>query len=57
MQRPSPASRNASKYPRGTIAILGASGYSGVELKRLVALHPGVELAETTGLALRSFHP
>jgi N-acetyl-gamma-glutamyl-phosphate reductase len=30
---------------RPSIAILGASGYSGVELTRLVALHPGVELA------------
>ncbi|CAN5149343.1 N-acetyl-gamma-glutamyl-phosphate reductase [soil metagenome] len=29
---------------RPRIAILGASGYSGVELCRLVALHPGVEL-------------
>ena len=30
---------------RPTIAILGASGYAGVELSRLVALRPGVELA------------
>ena len=30
---------------RPSIAILGASGYAGVELTRLVALHPGVELA------------
>lgn len=30
---------------RPTIAILGASGYSGVELSRLAALHPGFELA------------
>ena len=30
---------------RPSIAILGASGYSGVELTRLIALHPGVELA------------
>lgn len=30
---------------RASIAILGASGYSGVELSRLAALHPGVELA------------
>jgi len=29
---------------RPTIAILGASGYAGVELTRLIALHPGVEL-------------
>ncbi len=29
---------------RPTIAILGASGYTGIELTRLVALHPGVEL-------------
>ena len=29
---------------RPSIAILGASGYSGVELARLIALHPGVEL-------------
>jgi len=29
---------------RPSVAILGASGYSGVELSRLVALHPGVEL-------------
>lgn len=30
---------------RPSVAILGASGYSGVELTRLAALHPGVELA------------
>jgi len=30
---------------RPTVAILGASGYAGVELSRLIALHPGVELA------------
>jgi N-acetyl-gamma-glutamylphosphate reductase len=30
---------------RPTIAILGASGDAGVELTRLIALHPGVELA------------
>jgi N-acetyl-gamma-glutamyl-phosphate reductase len=30
---------------RPTVAILGASGYSGVELTRLVAQHPGMELA------------
>jgi N-acetyl-gamma-glutamyl-phosphate reductase len=29
---------------RPTIAILGASGYAGVELSRLIALHPGVDL-------------
>jgi N-acetyl-gamma-glutamyl-phosphate reductase len=29
---------------RPTIAILGASGYAGVELTRLIALHPDVEL-------------
>ncbi|MEO8845046.1 MAG: N-acetyl-gamma-glutamyl-phosphate reductase [Kofleriaceae bacterium] len=29
---------------RPTVAILGASGYAGVELSRLLALHPGVEL-------------
>jgi N-acetyl-gamma-glutamyl-phosphate reductase len=29
---------------RPTIAILGASGYAGVELTRLIALHPGLEL-------------
>jgi len=29
---------------RPTLAILGASGYAGVELTRLIALHPGVEL-------------
>ncbi len=29
---------------RPSVAILGASGYSGVELSRLIALHPGVEL-------------
>lgn len=30
---------------RPRIAILGASGYAGVELSRLIALHPEVELA------------
>jgi N-acetyl-gamma-glutamyl-phosphate reductase len=30
---------------RPRIAILGASGYAGVELSRLIALHPDVELA------------
>jgi N-acetyl-gamma-glutamyl-phosphate reductase len=30
---------------RPTVAILGASGYAGIELSRLIALHPGVELA------------
>ncbi len=30
---------------RTKVAILGASGYSGIELSRLLALHPGVELA------------
>ncbi len=30
---------------RPSIAILGASGYSGVELTRLAALHPHIELA------------
>jgi len=29
---------------RPTIAVLGASGYAGVELTRLLVLHPGVEL-------------
>lgn len=29
---------------RATVAILGASGYAGVELSRLIALHPGVDL-------------
>jgi N-acetyl-gamma-glutamyl-phosphate reductase len=29
---------------RPTLAILGASGYAGVELTRLIALHPGLEL-------------
>ncbi len=33
---------HAGKRP---IAILGASGYAGVELTRIVALHPGFELA------------
>src|SRR5258706_9242890 len=35
---------HAYRMQRPTIAILGASGYTGVELTRLVALHPGVEL-------------
>ena len=30
------------------IAILGASGYTGAELTRLIATHPGMEIAALT---------
>ena len=30
------------------IAILGASGYTGAELVRLIATHPGMEIAALT---------
>lgn len=31
------------------MAVLGASGYTGAEVVRLAALHPGVELVALTG--------
>ncbi|MBI5162885.1 MAG: N-acetyl-gamma-glutamyl-phosphate reductase [Magnetospirillum sp.] len=34
---------------RVDVAILGASGYTGAELVRLLALHPGVRIAALTG--------
>ena len=30
-------------------AILGASGYTGAELVRLIATHPGIEVAALSG--------
>ena len=31
------------------VAIIGASGYTGVELMRLIAGHPGLDLVAATG--------
>src|ERR1700756_5665305 len=47
---------------RVRVAVLGATGYSGVELLRLLAMHPGVELAylsseQYRGRAASDVHP
>jgi N-acetyl-gamma-glutamyl-phosphate reductase len=36
-------------FPQTRIAILGASGYSGADLVRLLALHPGARIVALTG--------
>ena len=41
-----PASRST---PRARAAIIGASGYTGVELMRLCAQHPHLDLVYATG--------
>jgi len=47
---------------RVTVAVLGASGYAGGELVRLLASHPAVEIAylganESAGMTLAEAHP
>ncbi len=47
MPTPNPVSTSAASHPV-PVAVVGASGYSGEELVRLLLLHPGVQLAAIT---------
>ena len=38
-----------TSFPEVRIAILGASGYSGADLVRLLALHPAARITALTG--------
>jgi|LauGreSuBDMM15SN_2_FD.fasta_scaffold936036_1 N-acetyl-gamma-glutamylphosphate reductase len=39
----------AAKGEAAKVAVLGASGYTGAEVVRLTALHPGIQVTALTG--------
>ena len=45
---PEGTERDRTMTQKARIAILGASGYTGAELVRLIATHPGMEIAALT---------
>ena len=49
MQKPQPSIGQANGTDRSRIAVLGASGYTGEEVIRLMALHPTFAATVLTG--------
>jgi N-acetyl-gamma-glutamyl-phosphate reductase len=49
MQAREAATKHADPTARARVAVLGASGYTGEEVVRLMALHPSFTVAALTG--------